>query len=422
MIHSVEKFLLICSGATVDILEHPDCKTELTRYRMIGAFVLLTASFAALSGGFALYTGFKSVLLAIPTGLLWGAFIFTLDRFIVSSIRKKAADTGGSFKATLVNKGGEILSALPRLIMAIFIAVTVAVPLELKYFEPEITAQIAKNSIEDAKKSPANILAGMPEITKLEAELAKMDADEKTLRDRRDQLRDELMKETNGDAGVGFTGKAGYGPIARLRQEEYDQVESELAQTTRTNQARRDTILPELDDLRKKLAGKTDDYNTTYKARNGFLEQIKALDQLAQEDDTVKNASLFLVILLSLIETAPVLIKLLARRGPYDDLLEAIEHKTHIRKKKEISDFNSEINKELERYDSVIEARWLLEEQLRRSALNLDQIEDLASADLRTAQSEIAQAAVAAWRRKELRDIKGVINENGLHRASGISM
>ncbi len=422
MINSVEKFLLICSGATVDILEHPDCKTELTRYRMIGAFVLLTASFAALSGGFALYTGFKSVLLAIPTGLLWGAFIFTLDRFIVSSIRKKATDTGGSFKETLVNKGGEILSALPRLIMAIFIAVTVAVPLELKYFQPEITAQMAENNIEAAKNGPDQILLGMPEIAQRREELAKMDADEKELRAGTDQMREKLFKEAAGEQGEGLTGVRGIGQFTREREAELKKAESKLDQVAADNKARREKVTARLDDLQIEFDQKIKAYNATQAARNGFLEQLKALHQLADKNEPIRNATRFLIILLSLIETAPVLIKLLARRGPYDDLLEAIEHKTHIRKKKEISDFNSEINKELERYDSVIEARWLLEEQLRRSALNLDQIEDLASADLRTAQSEIAQAAVAAWRRKELRDIKGVINENGLHRAAGISM
>src|SRR2546430_17519318 len=96
MVNSIRRFFLVCSGATVDILLRPECKTELARYAMMGAFVALTASFAALSGGFALYTGFKKVLLAIPVGILWGAFIFTLDRFIVSSIRKKPLGSDSS--------------------------------------------------------------------------------------------------------------------------------------------------------------------------------------------------------------------------------------------------------------------------------------------------------------------------------------
>ncbi len=421
MINSVEKFLLVCSGASVEILEHPDCKTELTRYRMIGAFVLLTASFAALSGGFALYTGFKNVLLAIPVGLLWGVFIFTLDRFIVSSIRKKVA-VEGSFTEMLLGKLSEIGGALPRLIMAVFIAVTVAVPLELKYFQPEIRAQIVENNIEAAKKGPEEILKGMPEIGERRAELAKMDADEKTLRERSDQLREQLFLEATGQKGAGLTGIPGIGEFTRQREAESKQAESTLNQVIAENKTRREKVTAKLEELQIEFDQKLKAYNATQEASNGFLGQLKALNQLADKNGTIKNATLFLVILMSLIETAPVLIKLLARRGPYDDLLEGIEHKVHIRKKKEISDFNTEINKELERYDSVIEARWLLEEQLRRSSLNLDQLQDLASDDLRTAQSEIARETVAAWRGKELRDIKGTHNENGLHRKSGIRL
>jgi hypothetical protein len=322
----------------------------------------------------------------------------------------------------LASKWTEIAGALPRLIMAVFIAVTVAVPLELKYFQPEITAQMAENYLESIKDVPGKLREGMPEIKALEDELANMGAEEEKFRTRRNELREQRLREVRGDSGNGLTGRAGFGPEARAREEEYKRAESDLEQATKRNQVRRDTVVPRVDELRKELDGKIKASNAIQEARGGFLEQLKALNQLAEKDGPVKNATLFLVILLSLIETTPVLIKLLARRGPYDDLLDSIEHKTRILKKKEISDFNSEINKELERYDSVSDARWLLEEQLRRGALNLDQIQDRVSVDLENARSEIAQATIAAWRQKELRDIKGAMNENGLHRKSGISL
>jgi len=416
MLNVIKKFFLICSGATLDILDQPECKTELSRYRMIGAFVFLTAVFAALSGGFALYAGFKKLTLAIPIGILWGTFIFTLDRFIVSSIRK-SPDSDGSAGDKVLSKSMEIFTALPRLIMAVFIAVTVAVPLELKYFAPEINAQLSKNNIESAKETATGVREGMPEIDELKTELENMEANEKALRDRRDLLRDQRMKEVRGDSGAGFTGKAGIGPEARKREAEYLKVESDYEKLSQQNQTRRDKVTERLDQLRLELAGKIDTSNQVQSQRGGFLEQFKALHQLADEDESVKNATRFLVILLTLIETAPVVIKLLARRGPYDDMLEAVEHKAHIAKKKEISDFNSEINKELEHFEANSEARSLLEEQLRRSALTIDQIHELAADELRAAQSEIAKATVSAWKRKELQEIKGALKEGTLLRS-----
>jgi hypothetical protein len=413
----LKKFFLLCSGATLDILDQPECKTELSRYRMMGAFVFLTAVFASLSGGFALYAGFKKLGLAIPIGLLWGTFIFTLDRFIVSSIRKSAVDSNTTAGDKIVSKLMEILTALPRLIMAVFIAVTVAVPLELKYFEPEINAQLSKNYIESAKGVATDVREGMPEINDLEAELKRMDDNEKGLRDRRDLLRDQRFKEVKGESGDGFTGKPGIGPEARKREAEYLKVESDYEKVTQQNQTRSEKVRERLDQLRLQLAGKIDDSNQVQAQRGGFLEQFKALNQLEDQDDSVNNATRFLVILLTLIETAPVLIKLFARRGPYDDLLEAVEHKAHIAKKKEISDFNSEINKELEHYEANSEDRWLLQEQLRRSALSLDQIHDRASDELKEAQSEIAKATVSAWKRKELQEIKGALKDGSLLRS-----
>lgn len=417
MLNVIKKFFLICSGATLDILDQPECKTELSRYRMIGAFVFLTAVFAALSGGFALYAGFKNLALAIPIGILWGTFIFTLDRFIVSSIRKSALESHSSAGDKILSKSTEVLTALPRLVMAVFIAVTVAVPLELKYFEPEINAQLSKNYLESAKGVATDVRAGMPEIDELEAELTQMDDNEKALRERRDLLRDQRFKEVKGETGSGFSGIPGIGPEARKREAEYLKIESEYEKVTQQNQTRREKVRARLDHLRLTLAGKIDESNLVQAQRGGFLERFKALNQLASEDDSIKNATRFLIILLTLIETAPVVIKLLARRGPYDDLIEAVEHKTHIAKKKELSDFNSEINKELEHFEANSEARWLLDEQLRRSALTLDQIHDLASHELREAQSEIAKATVSAWKRKELQEIKGALKDGNLLRS-----
>lgn len=414
MVNSIKKFFLICSGATLDILEQPECKTELSRYRMIGAFVFLTAAFAALSGGFALYTGFKKLALAIPIGILWGAFIFTLDRFIVSSIRKSPEDTHHTLGEKILSKSMELLTAFPRLVMAVFIAITVAVPLELKYFEPEITAQISENFLDNAKDVANRARLAKPEIDTLEAELTRMDNDEREARERRNRLREQRLNEVKGERGDGLTGIRGTGPEARRREEEYLKAESELERVTQQNQARSEKVRARLDQLRLELAGTIDQGNQIQARRGGFLEQFKALHQLADKDSSIKNATWFLVILLTLIETAPVLIKLLARRGPYDDVLEAIEHKAYISKKKEISDFNSEINKDLERYEANSEARWVLEEQLRRSALNLDQIQELAYDDLKKAQSEIAKATVAAWKRKELQEIKGAIKDGSL--------
>jgi hypothetical protein len=62
--------------------------------------------------------------------------------------------------------------------------------------------------------------------------------------------------------------------------------------------------------------------------------------------------------------------KLLAGRGPYDDALEAEEHKAKVAKQKEVSDFNSDINMDLEIYQMECQARRQREERRIQASLN----------------------------------------------------
>src|SRR4051794_39913450 len=89
----LQKILISCSAAVEDIITRPQCRADAKRHTMVGAFVLLTACFAFASGGFAVYTGFHSIILSILLGFAWALMIFTVDRFIVSGIRK--ADVEG---------------------------------------------------------------------------------------------------------------------------------------------------------------------------------------------------------------------------------------------------------------------------------------------------------------------------------------
>ena len=393
---------MFCSGANLELLDQDECKTERGRYAMIGAFVALTAVFASLSGGYALHSGFKTLPISILAGILWGTFIFTLDRYIVSTIRKQhtAADAGS--RAKIINKLSEVVTALPRIGLAVMIATTVAVPLELKYFDPEIRTQLAKNDLEAGTAVATTAQQGLPEIAALERELGVMDEQENRLRERRDLLRDQRFNEVNGAKGEGYTGIPGYGPEARRREAEAKDVEDELKTISTANADRRQTARTRLDNLRTQLGNTLQQQGDIRRAGDGFLARIKALNQLAEADELVKGATRFVVLLLILIETAPVLIKLFATRGPYDDLLEVIEHKVYITKQKEISNFNTDIMKDLALYDAISDARHSLEEQLTLESMRLDRIQNHAAAEVEDANAEIARARIEHWRWQEL--------------------
>ncbi|MEX0289231.1 MAG: DUF4407 domain-containing protein, partial [Flavobacteriaceae bacterium] len=121
----IRRFFMLCSGADTNILE--SCSSgEQNKYAGIGATVFFTAVMAFIASSYALYTVFDNVYISIFFGLIWGLLIFNLDRFIVSTIKKR-----NSFSS-------EFVQAIPRLVLAVIIAVVISKPLEMKIFEKEI--------------------------------------------------------------------------------------------------------------------------------------------------------------------------------------------------------------------------------------------------------------------------------------------
>ncbi len=133
----LKQFFLLCSGADKNLLE--GCSEgEQTKYVGIGATVFFTAIMAFIASSFALFTVFDNPYIAMGLGLVWGLLIFNLDRFIVSTIRKR--DTFRS----------ELLQASPRIVLAIIIAIVISKPLEIKIFEKEIGVILLKEKNEMA--------------------------------------------------------------------------------------------------------------------------------------------------------------------------------------------------------------------------------------------------------------------------------
>ena len=141
------RFLWWCAGIDPVILSK--CPHEWAKYASMGGTVLFTGMFAAIAGGYALYTVFRdgslttidisALLPAIGFGIFWGAVIFNLDRYIITTFKKSDGDNG------FVCFCKDLLHALPRILLAIIIAITISKPIELKLFEKRIAQEIKDN-------------------------------------------------------------------------------------------------------------------------------------------------------------------------------------------------------------------------------------------------------------------------------------
>src|ERR1700741_1099167 len=190
-----KQFFLFCSGAAQLLLKR--CPTETSKYTGIGATVLFTGLFAALSSGYALYVIFDSVWIAAGFALVWGAMIFNFDRFIVSSIRK-----GKSFWK-------EFRIAIPRLVMAVILALVISKPLELKIFEKEINRKLDDKRTSEAIKAKTAISQSFPEVQELEKKIDLLKEEVRSKEAFRNKLQKEYDAERFGKKTNETTGLAG---------------------------------------------------------------------------------------------------------------------------------------------------------------------------------------------------------------------
>ena len=293
----LKRFFLLCSGVDSDIVN--SCSNgEQNKYAGIGATVFFTAIMAFIASSYALYTVFDNVFTAIAFGLIWGFLIFNLDRFIVSTIKKR-----DSFL-------DEFIQASPRIVLAIIIAIVISKPLEIKIFEKEIKTVLLKEKNEMA-------LANKKEVAKyFETDLKKLKTEIESLKSENLKKEKEVnayyqtyIAEAEGTAG---TKKLGKGPVFKEKIAKHNLAKKELDTLLVTNilkiKEKENKIKTLQTDLEKKVA----DTQPIIDGFDGLMARINALNKLPW------LPSFFIMLLFLAIETSPIIAKLLSPKGEYD--------------------------------------------------------------------------------------------------------
>ena len=305
------RFFWFCSGANFPILQK--VPTESNKYLGIGATVFFAGVFAALAGFYALYTVFQSWAIALFFALLWGAMIFNLDRFIVSSMRKK--EQGWS----------EWKLAIPRLALALLLAVVISKPLELKLFEREINRKLDEQKVEFIKQSKDSLAKGFPEIQALESEKEAIKGEVNQARAYRDKLQQEYDAERFGEKTASTSGVVGLGTNAKKKEKQLDAAQEDLKALSIRNETRIQELEAQIEAFRAKRQLEFEKQVPGIDGFDGFAARMDGLAKLTEESEAMATAELFLILLFIAIETAPIFVKLISSRGPYDELLELHE-------------------------------------------------------------------------------------------------
>lgn len=306
--NKIKRFFWLCSGSSLKILE--TAPTESAKYVGVGATIFFTGIFASIASTYAIFTFTENIWLSSLFGLVWGGMIFNLDRYIVSSMRKSS-----SWKK-------EWTMALPRIVLAIIISLVIARPLELKIFEKEIATELIllNDEIAQARIDSINnyynklISTNQNEIDELLAAVLVMQK-------QRNVLRAEASAEADGTGG---TMKRNAGPIYMIKKANADKVDEELALLKVTNQE----LIDDKREQQKKWQQANNEKlvmleNPDY---TGFAARLDALSRLTDKKSSIWLANLFIILLFIALETAPVLVKLISSKGPYDYLLATEEY------------------------------------------------------------------------------------------------
>jgi len=297
----IRRFFILCSGADTHILE--SCSSgEQNKYAGIGATVFFTAVMAFIASSYALYTVFDNVYTAIFFGLIWGLLIFNLDRFIVSTIKKR-----DSIKS-------EFLQATPRIILAIIIAVVISKPLEMKIFEKEINQVLLEQKNELTLANKAQIAQQYtPVVASLNEDIAALKNEINIKEAETNALYDTYISEAEGRAGTMLLGK---GPVYKEKREKHDAALLELRQLKEANANKISGIETQITGLNTEYSKAVDDSQPIIDGFDGLMARINALGELPW------FPSFFIFLLFLAIETSPIIVKLLAPKGPYDLKLE----------------------------------------------------------------------------------------------------
>jgi hypothetical protein len=369
----MKKFFWWCAGADDTILEKCS-KSEHIKYAGVGATVLFTGVLASISGGYALHTVFDFLPTAMAFGLLWGAVIFNLDRFIVSTIRKE----GRFWK--------ELLMVTPRIFLALVLAVVISKPLELKVFDKEIQAVLKEKQAELAIQHKALVNKQFVEVDSVKSDIAGIRAELEAKVQERNKLYDLVAAEADGTGG---TGKVGKGPIFEEKKRQYDKVDEEL-KLLQASAADRILVKEQrIADLMKQYDSRVAEGQESFSNYDGLMARIDALNQLPW------LPVFFITLLFICLETAPIFTKLITSKGPYDDILKGVEHERTTQEMQRVQ----ERQKQYDTRQAVAEAKFAARQEFEIEA---KREEERLKSD---AHLDVVRESAAVWRERKLADI-----------------
>jgi CRP-like cAMP-binding protein len=333
---------------------------ERPRFIQMAGVLLTTSVIAVISMIFAMHDAVGAPLpAAVALGLLWGAVIFCLDRFLVFSMGR----TRGRWRMIWVT--------IPRLALAVVLAVVISTPLVLRIFASDINAELATlrqekavalvesspqarqaAQVQEQIRADQAVLDGhlpesitSPQLQSAQARVNTLQAQTQRAQQAVSSALEKWQCQLNGLTCNGVPAVAGNGQIAQADHQQYqlavktyNSLQNQLAaaqaalsqaqnKLTQTQSARLTQLQTEAraslhrlqaqyQAIESQIQKASANASAVSAADTGILAQLQALSAVSAKSPSLEAASLTVLVLFLLIGFLPVSVKFLLNLGP----------------------------------------------------------------------------------------------------------
>ena len=197
-------------------------------------------------------------------------------------------------------------------------------------------------------------------------------------------------------------------------------IESTLTESAKSvstkYESAKNNITQQIENLNKTYLQRKSDWVNANKRSVDLPARLEALGNISSFGNSIWWASLVITLLFIVLETSPVVVKLLTKRGPYDEKLDAIEYQIYIDESKKVDMLNREINEYMRLANDAAKLsgsirldaeKDKLEVELRNNKELLNKLADY--------QRDLANIYADAWYQEEkakaLMQAKGMYNQ-----------
>jgi hypothetical protein len=421
--HGPGRWFRACAGIKEDVMDWSPA--ERAKYTGLGIIVLNTGCLAA----FAMFTALGKIVAApafalVPLALIWGWIIFSVDRWLITS-------THG------VRGLSRVLIFIPRLLLAILLAFTIAEPLTLRIFQNTLdsTAQTTRTMELDQYQSqlqtcnpvsgqwvgsaacadyyltvanpPYALQQKLATAKQQQAQLKSVVGTEET---QEQKLTSIAQGECAGTAGTSMTGTAGDGPLCKkdwtaantyaqqsdlaTKQAQLAKLQTSIAAMIQQAGAAQQTYGSQ---LHAAITTAVDTRRKDQAKQIGIIEEWDALELLSSQSAFVFFGHWLLVLVMMALDCLPVLAKLMSESSTYDELISEERasdervHATGLRFHEETATVDKEVEIYLAEMRKRDRKRHLDQEERVRNAQGdtdgLDDVRALATQWLRDAEA-----------------------------------